>query len=85
MLIDPLIVTAVFALIAALGGLFIYFLRSFSTGDLMSKNVVPRADYEVLRADGARDVAAIEALSGRVDKLADAVALLHNGTPKAGT
>lgn len=67
MVIDPAIVIA---FIAALLGLLGLVLRMFINGALLSKAVVPREDYEALRAINAEYPEAIERVADAVNKLA---------------
>lgn len=74
MTIDPAIIIAFITAILALLGLF---LRAFASGDLLSKNVVPRDDYEALRAINASYPEAMNKIAEAVRTLAASVDVMR--------
>jgi hypothetical protein len=73
MTLDPTIVAAALALLAAMGGLLMLVFRSFASGSLHPRSTVPREDYEALRAINATYPVAIRSLVRAVKKLAVSV------------
>jgi hypothetical protein len=66
---DPVIVSAAIALIAAMGGLLLYFLRRLGDGSLLPRATVPREDYEA-------QVAIVKSYADRFGEQTDAVRAL---------
>lgn len=75
MTIDPVIVAAAIALLSAMGGLLLYFLRGLGSGSLLPRTSVPREDYEA-------QVAMVKSYADRFGEQTEAVKTLTRAVEK---